>query len=201
MDTAALTFRDAGEADIPELVPLIESAYRGEASRAGWTTEADYIDGQRTDSESVRSIIDAVGSRLVTVERAGELVACFLLEQRGPHAYFGLFAVRPELQGSGLGKVILAEAERIAHTEWGSTEMHMTVVNVRAELIAWYERRGYRVTDERKPFPYGDERFGVPRRDDLEFVLLAKSLDAEQSDSLSGHFADSPRSISSAKCE
>ncbi|MER5728808.1 GNAT family N-acetyltransferase [Streptomyces sp. NPDC002138] len=174
--TTALTFRSAAEADVPALVALVESAYRGEASRGGWTTEADYLDGQRTDERGVREVIATPDSILLVVERAGDLVACCHLEHRGDHAYFGMFAVRPALQGGGLGKEIMAEAERRAREEWGAKEMHMTVVNVREELIAYYERRGYRRTGELSPFPYGDERFGVPRRADLAFELLVKQL-------------------------
>lgn len=87
-----------------------------------------------------------------------------------------MFAVRPELQGGGLGKVILAEAERTARNLWGTGEMRMTVIRQRDELIAWYERRGYRRTGQLTPFPYGDERFGIPQRADLEFELLVKPL-------------------------
>jgi ribosomal protein S18 acetylase RimI-like enzyme len=98
------------------------------------------------------------------------------LEHRGDHAYFGMFAVSPALQGGGLGKVIIAEAERTVREAWGATEMHMTVISVREDLIAWYERRGYRRTGRMTPFPYGDERFGIPQRDDLRFELLVKPL-------------------------
>ncbi|MCX4803404.1 GNAT family N-acetyltransferase [Streptomyces sp. NPDC058682] len=173
---AALSFRSAVEADVSELVELVESAYRGDASRAGWTTEADYLDGQRTDPDGVRAVIAAPDGVLLVVERAGQLVACCQLEHRDDHVYFGMFAVRPGLQGGGLGKEILAEAERRARETWGAKEMRMTVVHVREELIAYYVRRGYRRTGEMSPFPYGDERFGVPLRNDLAFELLVKSL-------------------------
>ncbi|MEU6053454.1 GNAT family N-acetyltransferase [Streptomyces xanthochromogenes] len=181
MDTARraageLSYRDATEADVEALVPLIESAYRGDSSRVGWTTEADILQGRRTDSEGVRTVITSPGSRLLTVERDGVLVACCQLEHRGDAAYFGMFAVSPALQGAGLGKQIIAEAERIVRAEWGVTEMHMTVISVRDELIAFYERRGYRRTGRMTPFPYGDERFGLPQCDDLEFELLVKEL-------------------------
>ncbi|MFK4594285.1 GNAT family N-acetyltransferase [Streptomyces pristinaespiralis] len=175
-DSAELTYRDAAEADVPALVALIESAYRGESSRAGWTSEADILGGQRTDPQGVREVITAPGSRLMIVERDGEPVACCQLEHRGDAAYFGMFAVRPDLQGAGLGRRIIAEAERSARETWGVAEMHMTVISVREDLIAWYERRGYRRTGRMTPFPYGDERFGIPRRDDLAFELLVKDL-------------------------
>ncbi|MEU8773839.1 GNAT family N-acetyltransferase [Streptomyces sp. NPDC048606] len=173
---AALSYRSAVEADVPALVALVESAYRGDASRAGWTTEADLLDGQRTDAQGVGEIVRDADSLLLVVERAGELVACCHTAHRGDHVYFGMFAVRPGLQGAGLGKEILAEAERRARETWDAKEMRMTVVNVREELIAYYVRRGYRRTGELSPFPYGDERFGVPLRDDLAFETLVKEL-------------------------
>ncbi|MFG2806326.1 GNAT family N-acetyltransferase [Streptomyces massasporeus] len=174
--TTALTFRDATDADVDELVALIESAYRGDDSRAGWTTEADILEGQRTDPEGVLEVIKSPDSRLMAVEREGRIVACCQLEHQGDHAYFGMFAVSPLLQGAGLGKVIIAEAERQARATWGVREMQMTVISVRDDLIAWYERRGYRRTGRMTPFPYGDERFGVPQRDDLQFELLVKEF-------------------------
>lgn len=173
---AQMAFRTATPDDVPALVTLVESAYRGDASRAGWTTEADILEGQRTDPQGVLAVIENADSRLVAVESGGELVACCQLEHRGEHAYFGMFAVRPKLQGAGLGKAIIAEAERFARDEWGVAEMHMTVISVREDLIAWYVRRGYRRTGQTSPFPYDDERFGLPTRDDLEFELLTKKL-------------------------
>jgi ribosomal protein S18 acetylase RimI-like enzyme len=176
MDTAPLTHRDAAPADTEALVALVESAYRGDSSRAGWTTEADILQGQRTDPQAVLAVIESTAGRLLVFERDGEIVACCQLEHRGEVAYFGMFAVRPTAQGGGLGKQTIAAAERIAQETWGVTEMQMTVISVRGELIAWYERRGYRRTGKMTPFPYGDERFGIPQRDDLEFELLVKPL-------------------------
>jgi GNAT superfamily N-acetyltransferase len=181
-----LTFRDATSADVGALVELIESAYRGDASRGGWTTEADLLHGQRTDAAAVAAVIADEAARIMVVERAGELIACCQLEERGgaggtdnaggPVAgYFGMFAVRPAEQGGGVGRQVLAEAERIARG-WGASELHMTVIVQRPELIAYYERRGYRRTGQLSPFPYEDERFGLPQRDDLAFELLVKEL-------------------------
>jgi len=171
-----LTFRDATTDDVTDVVALIESAYRGDASRVGWTTEADILHGQRTDPDGVRDVVQRPDSRLLLADRDGSLVACCQLEHRGSACYFGMFAVRPGLQGGGVGKTVLAEAERLAREDWAATAMEMTVISVRDELIAFYERRGYRRTGELSPFPYGDERFGLPQRDDLAFERLVKEL-------------------------
>jgi ribosomal protein S18 acetylase RimI-like enzyme len=178
LSTPGPTFRDAGPDDVPEVVALVEAAYRGEASRAGWTTEADLLDGQRTDAEAVQEILDDPASRLLlAVDAAGRTVACCHLQRRaGGVAYFGSFAVRPDLQGAGTGRALLAEAERRAAADWACATVEMTVIAQRTDLIAWYERRGYAATGETRPFPYGDERYGRPRRDDLIFVVLRKAL-------------------------
>src|SRR5512142_1259576 len=171
-----LTFRDAAAADVPAIVALVESAYRGDASRVGWTTEADMLDGQRVDIAGVGAIVARRGNRILLAECSGELLACCHLEKLGATCYFGMFSVKPTAQAGGIGRRVLAEAERLAAVEWNCRTMEMTVISIRDELIAWYERRGYRRTGIFKPFPYGDERFGIPRRDDLRFELLRKPL-------------------------
>lgn len=175
-DAAPLVFRDARVADVAAIVALVESAYRGDASRAGWTTEADLLDGQRIDAVGVAEIVVRRGSRVLLAEANGELLACCHLEKQGGSCYFGMFSVKPTRQAAGVGKRMLAEAERLARQEWKCTKMEMTVISVRDELIAWYERRGYRRSGRYKPFPYGDERFGIPKRNDLRFELLVKDL-------------------------
>jgi len=176
LERSATTFRLATPADVAAIVPLVESAYRGDVSRKGWTTEADLLDGQRTDPVGVAELITKPGSCMLLAERDGALLACANLEKRGDAGYFGMFSVRPDLQGAGIGRATLAEAERIARDDWHCGEMHMTVISVRDELIAWYERRGYKRTGIYSPFPYGDARFGLPKRDDLRFELLVKPL-------------------------
>jgi ribosomal protein S18 acetylase RimI-like enzyme len=173
-----MRFRDATADDVEAVVALVESAYRGDASRVGWTTEADLLDGRRTDAEAVGAIITSDDSRmLLSVAPDGALLACCQLERRGGDVcYFGMFAVSPVLQGGGIGRSLLAEAERIARDDWGAQTMQMTVITQRRDLIAWYERRGYVTTGESRPFPHGDERFGLPRRADLAFDVLVKPL-------------------------
>jgi ribosomal protein S18 acetylase RimI-like enzyme len=169
---------EASAADAQRITELIESAYRGPSSRQGWTTEADLLDGQRTDLEAVREALARDDVRLLIATTADDLLlGCCQIERRPDDAaYFGSFAVRPNLQNMGVGKVLLAAAEAAASRQWNVTRMEMTVIAQRGELIAWYERRGYARTGERRPFPYADERAGLPRRDDLDFVVLEKSL-------------------------
>ncbi|MCE7079325.1 GNAT family N-acetyltransferase [Streptomyces sp. ST2-7A] len=185
---AGLRIRRAGPRDVPAVVALVESAYRGDSSREGWTTEADLLDGQRTDAREVAGLVTAVDGRVLLAE--GEdgtppLGCCHLLRRGagavaaagdGGDAYFGMFAVRPRAQGAGVGGLLLAEAERVAAVEWGARRMEMTVISLRSDLIAWYERRGYRRTGRMIPFPYGDARFGLPRRPDLRFEILVGDL-------------------------
>jgi len=168
--------RTARPADVPALLELVQAAYRGDASRGGWTTEADLLDGQRTDAASLEALLDDPHGDVLLLHRDGALVGCCHVEHRGALGYVGMVAVRPGLQGRGTGAALLAAAERRIGADWRLPAAEMTVIAQRVELIAWYRRRGYLPTGERRPFPYGDERFGIPRRDDLEFVVLRKRL-------------------------
>ncbi|GAB2938072.1 GNAT family N-acetyltransferase [Rhodococcus aerolatus] len=174
--TGGLALRAAGTADVDAVVALVQSAYRGDPSRAGWTTEADLLAGQRTDAEAVAAEVADPALTVLLAERAGTLLACVQVADRGDGlAYVGGFAVRPGEQGAGVGRAVLAAAEEHARAR-GAGRVEMTVIAQRTELIAWYGRRGYAATGETRPFPYGQERFGVPLRDDLHFVVLAKDL-------------------------
>jgi GNAT superfamily N-acetyltransferase len=163
--------RGAREDDVEAVHALVESAYRGDASREGWTTEADLLAGQRTDPDEVRAVL----ADLLLAHEGPDLLGCCVLTPRGDHGYFGMFAVRPGRQGAGVGSALLAAAEARARA-LGLARVDMTVLSTRTELVAYYLRRGYVATGETRPFPYGDERFGVPLRDDLEFVVLSKAL-------------------------
>ncbi len=171
-------WRIARAEDVEALTALVNSAYRGDSSRRGWTTEADLLDGQRTDSDSLRETISSPEDVILVLEGGpeGELVACVNLRRKQGHAYLGMLTVRPELQGSGVGKQLLDLAEQFVRQQWGLSSVEMTVIRQRTELIAWYERRGYRRTGRCEPFPYGDPRFGLPRVEGLEFEVLEKPL-------------------------
>ncbi|MSR29695.1 MAG: GNAT family N-acetyltransferase [Phycisphaerales bacterium] len=171
-----LAFRDANTGDTDALVALIESAYRGDASRAGWTTEADLLDGQRTDSEEIGSLIAGPSTRLRIAFMDDELVACVRIDDRGDAGYIGMFSVKPTLQARGIGRNLLAEAERVIRETLGRSLARMTVIGQRDTLIRWYERRGYRVTGRKEEFPFCDVRSGLPKRNDLYFEVLEKTL-------------------------
>lgn len=170
-------FRVATAADGPALLDLVQSAYRGEASRAGWTTEADLLDGTRTTVDLLEvDLAEPATTFLVAEDAHGLLACCAVTNRANATAYFGTFAVRPRAQGSGIGTRMLAAAEEHARAA-GATRMEMTVLAQRSDLLAWYARRGYQATGATSPFPYGDERYGTPLRDDLAFTELAAPLD------------------------
>ena len=177
-DDDPVEFRLAVDDDAPTIATLVHSAYRGDTSRQGWTSEADLLDGDRISVEDVRALIarpDAVV--LLGLDDDGSILACCELRpSRDGVGYFGMFAVRPGRTGGGVGRSVMVEAERCAAARWGVTSMEMSVIAQRTDLTAWYERMGYARTGETKPFPYGDPRYGAPRRDDLYFEVLAKDL-------------------------
>jgi GNAT superfamily N-acetyltransferase len=177
MDPAMnLRFRIAESSDVSEVVALVESAYRGEPSRAGWTTEADLLGGQRTDAEQIESYIGSARGGVLVAEDESGLVGSVLILDDGDAAYLGMFAVRPLLQRHGVGTSLLREGERFAKVVLDRFLARMTVLEQRPELIAWYERRGYRRTGARRRFPYGDRRVGIPLRDDLAFEVFEKAI-------------------------
>ena len=181
-----MIFAPAAESEFPAIVALVNSAYRGQGAQAGWTTEAGYIDGQRIDLDSLRQdLAEAPNAVLLTLrdEADGPLLGCVWIEpdgdvaegdaQGGPAWYLGMLTIRPDLQDRQLGRALLAHGEAYAQTR-GATRVRLTVVHLRDTLIAWYQRRGYALTGETKPFPVG-ERFGKPQRE-LSFVVLEKRL-------------------------
>ena len=160
--------------DAPELNLLVNSAYRGDSSRQGWTTEADLIDGTRTDAADIKELIETPDITLLKYVEDGELRACVELKKEGSKLYLGMLTVKPNLQGKGIGKLLLKSAEEEA-LKLKCSSVFMTVISIRKELIDWYLRHGYQFTGERKPFAFNDPRFGQPKMK-LEFVVLEKKL-------------------------
>lgn len=169
----------ASESDLADIADLVNSAYRGERARQGWTHEADYLDGQRTDLSTLQNDLraqPAAGLYAFRDEPNSEPLGSVWLEPAADGKwYLGMLTVRPDLQDRKLGRSVLAEAERLAQS-FGARAIRMTVVDIRHALIGWYQRRGYELTGETLPFPYDDDRFGIPLRDDLKFVVMEKQL-------------------------
>ncbi len=156
------------------IAALIERAYRGDEAARTWTTEADILTGPRTTVEEIKALLTDPQSRFVVAARDGALAACALIRDEGGVGYFGMFAVRPDLQGAGLGRTMLDAAERHARALWSCRAMTMTVISLREDLIAYYERRGYRRTGEQKPFPFEPTMGAV--RTDFHLTVLRKDF-------------------------
>lgn len=175
MTAADLSFRKARGDDASAIAALVNSGYRGEVSRAGWTTEADYLVGKRTDEDEVRALIASPDSILLLCLQGEEIIGSVHLHREGDAAYLGMFVVRPTLQGQGIGKCFLSAAEQTVQREWSSKRIYMTVISLRNELIAYYERRGYKRTGRFEPFPIEDKR-STALVSDLRFEVLEKDL-------------------------
>jgi ribosomal protein S18 acetylase RimI-like enzyme len=167
----------AQETDYVDVVALVNLAFRGTGPAGSWNVETGIIEGQRIDDSLLREALSEPNAQLLLHRDAkGALLATVLLELHPDGVWhLGLLTIRPDLQNKQLGRALLTAAEAHAKQN-GAKRIRMTVVNVRTALIEWYERRGYRQTGEIEPFPYGDQRFGRPLRDDLHFVVLEKEL-------------------------
>jgi len=173
-----LTLSPAAEAEHPEIITLTNRAYREGGGRADWKVES-LVTGQRIDASLLADDLAQPGAMLLVArDPTGRRVGHVRLDSEGHGGawYLSMLTVDPDRQDAGLGRVLLAAAEDYAVAN-GAQRMRMSVVHQRTELIAWYERRGYALTGETIPFPYGDTRFGVPTRDDLFFEILEKALE------------------------
>ena len=170
-----LTIKIATKEDIPQLERLVNGAYRGESSKKGWTTEADLLDGIRTNKDVLSGMINRGDSIVLKcINPTDELVGCVYLQNKEEKLYLGMLTVAPDIQDQGIGKKLLQAAEKYAQAQQCSA-ITITVISLRQELIKWYERRGYQATGEKKPFPSNDPRFGLPKQD-LEFIVMEKKL-------------------------
>lgn len=163
-------------ADVAELTALINSAYRGTSSQQGWTSEAHLLDGLRIDEPTITEYLQANNTTILKyTNEEGQIVASVYLEVRdGNRLYLGMLTVSPTLQANGIGRQLLHEAE-IWATNLNCHTIFMTVITTRHELIAWYQRRGYRNTGKIQPFPT-DTKFGVVKNDPIELVVLEKEV-------------------------
>lgn len=160
--------------DIPALTALINSAYRGETSKKGWTTEANLLEGKRTDEQEMTEIFLDPKNTILKYTENDTIIGSVLLVEKGHQLYLGMLTVSPELQNSGIGKKMLAEAENHAKA-LGLSSIIMTVISVREELIAWYKRHGYVDTGEREAFPVSEIHVTISEKP-LEFIYLEKVI-------------------------
>jgi ribosomal protein S18 acetylase RimI-like enzyme len=160
--------------DIHAIDLLVNSAYRGDSARKGWTHEADLLNGSRVDADIIAQLVADPKITLLKYTEDDQIIGCVCLEKKDDHVYLGMLTVNPDLQAKGIGKALLEAAESYVPV-LGCNTIEMTVITVREELIAWYIRRGYRNTGKIKAFPTGDTRFGVTVAP-LEFVVLEKQL-------------------------
>ena len=174
-EQARLSFRKAASSDAETLDALVNSAYRGESSKQGWTTEADLLDGTRTNKADIESMIIQKGSMILLCLEGMEIIGCSHLELAGAECQLGMLVVKPGLQSQGIGKQLIQVAEVTARETWGVRTITMSVISVRHELIAFYERRGYRRTGRKKPF-VADDTHGFPKSQPIEFEVLEKIL-------------------------
>ncbi|WP_298194617.1 GNAT family N-acetyltransferase [Novosphingobium sp.] len=164
------TYRIATPADAPAVRALIESGYRGDSARRGWSNEADLLEGDRTTPAEVAAMLAAPEKRVLLAEQDGALVGTVAVTDLGSaRAYMGLLCIDPDRQAGGLGRALVREVEVLAAREFGARTMELIVVDVREELIAWYERRGYTRTGELRPFP-------LPMDVPYQMVVLERAL-------------------------
>jgi ribosomal protein S18 acetylase RimI-like enzyme len=166
--------------DAPELSELVNAAYRGDTGRQGWTTEADLIDGTRTDAELLKAVIEKPGSQILKYTENGKIIGCVELRKEGDKLYLGMLTVNHTIQNKGIGKQLLYASEEEAR-HLGCRAIFMNVLTVRKELIAWYERHGYHDTGVRKAFAFTDPRFGFPKQP-LEFMIMEKVISNPSTD-------------------
>jgi len=161
--------------DTVELTKLVNSAYRGESSQKGWTTEAHLLDGIRIDEPTMAGYLQADDDIVLKyTNNEGQIIACVYLQQQKQKLYLGMLTVSPTLQANGIGRQLLHEAEKIAHN-LNCSMIFMTVITTRHELINWYERRGYLRTEKIEPFASIPKRFGEPK-EEIEMVVLEKEI-------------------------
>jgi ribosomal protein S18 acetylase RimI-like enzyme len=167
----------AGLNDIPQLNSLVNSAYRGESAKKGWTHEAHLIAGElRTDENVLKGMLTNPNAVILKYTQDNTIIGCVYLEKQQDHLYLGMLSVSPDVQAQGIGKKLLHAAE--LHAEKNNCELiEMTVITARAKLIAWYERNGYYKTGKTKPF-HTESRFGVPV-EPIEFVVMEKQVHAK----------------------
>ena len=172
----ALSFRQAMLSDAASIAVLINTAYRGEASKQGWTTEAYILDGVRTSTHEIQQLIESENSTFIVCNQGDDLIGSIHLNKTHDSVHIGMLAVKPHLQNLNVGKQILANAELFAKKAWQAHKFVMLVITMRHELIAFYERRGYIRTGVLQEFPVKPELW-MPKVEGLKLERLEKLID------------------------
>jgi len=176
MSSSSFTIIPATAADISALVPLVNSAYRGEEGQSGWTSEGHLIAGARINAAGIEELLNNPGATILKyIGPTGTVLGCVYLQQEADRLYLGLLSVLPAQQNAGIGKQLLAAADEYALRHQCS-HIQITVITARPELVAWYERHGYVRTGELQPFHAG-EKFGVTKQK-IELAVLEKPIPA-----------------------
>ena len=176
MDLSGLKYRIAGLSDAEAVCSLVNSVYRGENSKKGWTTEAYMLGGIRIDTKSVIKIINKDSNVIILALLDNNLVVgCVHLETKENRCHLGMLSVDVNYQDKGIGKKIMDYSEGYAKYELECDIMEMKVIGQRKELIDFYIRRGYKITGESEPFLL-NTHFGEPKTSDLYFEYLTKEL-------------------------
>ena len=174
------SFQIASESHVAQLVDFVNAAYRGESSKAGWTTEADFLDGQRIDAEMLLESVKSTQHEILLILEDETIKACCEVKQavgcNEVRAEIGMICVTPVEQGRGWGRKMVSYAEKFCKEKWNISEYIMFVITLRKPLIAWYEKLGYKDSGERKPFPSHDPKFGIPKILNIEFQVMKKPI-------------------------
>lgn len=172
-----LHFYKAELVDAAAISALINHCFRGEVSRQGWTTEADIVAGKRTTSSEVASVIKRPDAFVLMGVLDDEIVATVCCDKQmiagKQTAHFGKVSVKPNLQNKGYGKDLIHAAEAMTKREWRVLGFHMSVISLRTELIAYYERLGYERTGELEAFPENPDLW-QPKVEGLTLAYLVK---------------------------
>lgn len=169
-------FEVAGQSDAGQITELVNSVYRGENSKKGWTTEADLLGGIRITEEKIIELINTSGKAILITLFEKKIIGSVFLEEKKDACYLGMLSVDVNFQNSGIGKIIIERCENFAREEFKSKEMTIKVFGARPELISYYQRRGYNITGEKESFTPSDDSIGIPKAKDLYFEILSKKL-------------------------
>ncbi|WP_240007321.1 GNAT family N-acetyltransferase [Pseudaquidulcibacter saccharophilus] len=175
--TDNITIREANANDIARIEYLVETTYRGEDSKKGWTTEFNLLAGTRLQKGEIAAALADKANQFFVAERDNIVVGVICVNKNGDWIEFGKFSVDPEMQGLGIGKMLIAKVEDFVRNIWGADKLKLSVISIRKELVDFYARYGFKDTGQRIDFikihPYVELKDGVS---DFEVIIMEKSV-------------------------